>query len=96
MITEYPLEHRRYDRSEYKPFRAAAAAFRRNVVLSFQEDAILRPLDPARLRGPFWVAERPGSGLMTGRLVCCGCGWDAHCFEIILGQVASSVLRCCC
>ena len=86
MITEYPLEHRRYDLSEYEPFWAAAEAldlplslhtatrrqgrirgggnktlrdarsratkafsgivvlpsdfFRRNVVLSFQEDAI--------------------------------------------------------
>jgi hypothetical protein len=26
MITEYPLEHRRYDQSEYEPFWAAAAA----------------------------------------------------------------------
>jgi len=26
MITEYPLEHRRYDGSEYEPFWAAAAA----------------------------------------------------------------------
>src|SRR5580693_950630 len=26
MITEYPLEHRRYDRPEYEPFWAAAAA----------------------------------------------------------------------
>jgi predicted TIM-barrel fold metal-dependent hydrolase len=26
MITEYPLEHRRYDHSEYEPFWAAAAA----------------------------------------------------------------------
>jgi hypothetical protein len=25
MITEYPLEHRRYDGSEYEPFWAAAA-----------------------------------------------------------------------
>jgi Amidohydrolase len=25
MITEYPLEHRRYDQSGYEPFRAAAA-----------------------------------------------------------------------
>jgi len=27
MISEYPLEHRRYDQSEYEPFWAAAAAF---------------------------------------------------------------------
>ena len=26
MITEYPLEHRRYDQSESEPFWAAAAA----------------------------------------------------------------------
>jgi hypothetical protein len=26
MITEYPLEHRRYDGSEYEPFWAAAEA----------------------------------------------------------------------
>jgi len=26
MITEYPLEHRRYDQSDYEPFWAAAAA----------------------------------------------------------------------
>jgi hypothetical protein len=26
MITEYPLEHRRYDQTEYKPFWAAAPA----------------------------------------------------------------------
>jgi predicted TIM-barrel fold metal-dependent hydrolase len=26
MITEYPLEQRRYDQSEYEPFWAAAAA----------------------------------------------------------------------
>jgi predicted TIM-barrel fold metal-dependent hydrolase len=26
MVTEYPLEHRRYDGSEYEPFWAAAAA----------------------------------------------------------------------
>ena len=26
MITEYPLEHRRYDQSEYEPFWAAAEA----------------------------------------------------------------------
>src|SRR5882762_10229030 len=26
MITEYPLEHRRYDQSEYEPFWAAAAS----------------------------------------------------------------------
>ena len=26
MITEYPLEHRRYDQSEFEPFWAAAAA----------------------------------------------------------------------
>jgi predicted TIM-barrel fold metal-dependent hydrolase len=26
VITEYPLEHRRYDRPEYEPFWAAAAA----------------------------------------------------------------------
>src|SRR6185503_14295915 len=26
MITEYPLEHRRYDQTEYEPFWAAAAA----------------------------------------------------------------------
>ncbi len=26
MITEYPLEHRRYDQSEYEPFWAAAVA----------------------------------------------------------------------
>jgi hypothetical protein len=32
MITEYPLEHRRYDQSEYEPFWAAAAAL--NMPLS--------------------------------------------------------------
>jgi len=26
MITEYPLEHRRYDQPEYEPFWAAAQA----------------------------------------------------------------------
>ena len=26
MITEYPFEHRRYDGSEFEPFRAAVAA----------------------------------------------------------------------
>jgi hypothetical protein len=62
MITEYPLEHRRYDRSEYEPFGAAAAAFRRNVVLSFQEDAILRPLYAARLRGPLGWRSGPEAG----------------------------------
>jgi predicted TIM-barrel fold metal-dependent hydrolase len=64
MITD-PLEHRRYDQSEYEPFWAAAAALdlplslphtatRRHVVLSFQEDAIgirLRDVIGTAIRG---------------------------------------------
>ena len=62
MITEYPLEHRLYDQSEYEPFWAAAAALdlplslhtatRRQGRIRGAGDKMLRVASPAEM---FWA-----------------------------------------
>jgi len=49
MITEYPLEHRRYDRPEYEPLWAAAAAL--GLPLSLHTAHATAGQDPRRRRG---------------------------------------------
>ena len=46
MITEYPLEHRRYDQSEYEPFWAAAEAL--DLPLSLRRNGKVESVGPAR------------------------------------------------
>jgi hypothetical protein len=53
MITEYPLEHRRYDGSEYEPFWAAAAALDPPLSLhtAARRQGRIRGAGPGTLRG---------------------------------------------
>jgi uncharacterized protein len=59
MITEYPLEHRRYDGSEYEPFWAAAAALDLPLSLHTRRDGRARSAAPVPERCATPAAARP-------------------------------------
>jgi Amidohydrolase len=65
MITEYPLEHRRYDGSEYEPFWAAAAAL--DLPLSLHTATRRQGQDPRGRRQDIARRQQPGDeGVLSG------------------------------
>src|SRR5882672_1416792 len=67
MITEYPLEHRRYDQSEYEPFWAAAAAL--DLPLSLHTATRRQGQDPRGRRQDAARREQPcDEGVLSGAI----------------------------